>query len=294
MTTIYGFYKSLMRELNVPNHEDAYGKIISEDYEFHKYYYGLNQNQIGGGNTIKYVYGDHNFIIHQIEEDDRTTFSIYNNSDDESNESCMVLFLPRKDNYIYVETISYYENCSFPVMPKTKGGSLLLKTMLSFVDSIKNKYKLRYIQLRDTSGFACHRDKTSTHIANLYMLTRGDTWYGKYGFVPFNLDKRQIDIDLLADYKTNQRLVKLVKVKYTNIRDYLIKASYKPHLKRYTEKMIDKMIRAYNDRPIMDFFKDFTEKYDVSCDMFNAIYKDVMTEIGLVDFYGKTFYLPLV
>lgn len=296
MVHIYKFYTTLLEKLNVPNHIDIYGKIINEDYEFYKYYFQLNNTeQFGGGEpiTIKYNYDKYTFNIHQIDETDRTSFSIYNNDNDDIGDARMLIFIPKKENYVYIETISYYQNCSTPSMPKTKGGTLLLKTTLKFIDDIKLKYNLKYIQLRDTSTFVCRKNAIKTPISNLYMLTRGDTWYGKYGFIPFDPNNKQIDIDNLVNYKTNQKLVKLVKVKYTNLKSFMTKASYKKHLKQYNEKIINEIFEAYNDRSIKDFFKDFISNYDSTCDMFNEIYKDLMDEVGIVDLYGKTFYKPI-
>lgn len=292
MSFIYNFYINLLNQLQVPNHESVYGQLINEDFEFYKSYATINK-QIGGSKKIKYKYNNYNFTIFQSEEPDRISFSIHNKNNEESPEVCVLLFIPKKDKYVYLETISYYQNCSTVEMPKSKGGSLLLKTVLSFIDEIKPKYDLQYIQLRDTSTFTCHKDNKKTPICNLYMLTIGETWYGKYGFIPFDPIIKQPNIDILVDYKTNQKLVKLVKVKYTQLKKYLKMASTKPHLKKYNEKIINDIFEVYNDRTVQDFFKDFINKYDERCDMFNEIYKQIMNEIGIVDLYNKVYYKPL-
>lgn len=295
MTHLYNFYNNLLDKLNVPNYIDVYGKIINEDFEFYNQYFKINQKlQLGGGKTtnIKYSYDNRIFTIFKVEEDDRISFSIYNKSD-ELSDVCMMMFIPKKDNYIYLETISYYDNCSVPEMPKTKGGSLLLKLTLKYIDEIRDKYDLKYIQLRDTGNFTCHQIKKKTPICNLYMLTRGDTWYGKYGFTPFDPVTKQPNYDVLVDYKLNQKLVKIIKVKHTQIYQYVKKASYKPQFKNFTNQIINKIFDAYNERTIQDFFKDFINNYDERCDIFNEIYKDVMSEIGMVDLYNKVYYRPL-
>ena len=98
-------------------------------------------------------------------------------------------------------------------MPKTKGGSLLLIATLAFINTIKDKYNLKYIQLKDNSAFYC-KNVLRSSIANLYMF--------KYGFMPFNTDTYSFDVAKLVDYKINQKIIKIIKVKHTNIKNYLL------------------------------------------------------------------------
>ena len=299
MTDINNFYYKLFEKLNVPRANDIFHKVLFEDFEFFEKYAKTRntdeniQKQQGGAKQTIFKNGKYTFNIYKVKDNDRISFSIHDNNNEKSVDTCMIMFIPRHEHYVYVQTISYYKNCSYPEMPKTRGGSLLLDTIIKFTQSIKDKYKLTHIQLRDTSNFTCRLDKEKTPICNLYMLTRGDTWYGKYGFVPYNPTKNEIDIDTLVDYKTNQKLVKLVKVKHTNLKEYMEKASYSKDVKGYTKQLINTIINEYNNSSLQTFFKDFISKYDTRCDMFNKIYKEIMVEVGIVDLYGKIYFLQL-
>ena len=298
MAYIHDYYKKLFNDLHIATNDISYSDIIHEDFEFYKSYADLTHPQrlqIGGEKPkkIKYKYDEYTFTIYQRDDVKSISFSIDNKGNDESTEACMVLFIPYNDSYVYLQSISYYNDCSIPSMPKTQGGSLLLNATLNFIDDITSKYNLKYIQLRDTSNFTCHKDKKNTPVCNLYMLTRGDIWYGRYGFIPFDPNTKQMDIDGMVNYKLNQKLVKLVKVKHIDMYNYFIKASHQKNFKKYNEKIINGIVDAYKDRSIQDFFKDFINKYDERCDMFNAIYKDVMDEIGMVDLYGKVYFKVL-
>lgn len=290
---IHSFYHKLFEELHVPQTNDIFHKLMFEDFLFYdKYSKSRNFNkQHGGSREITFKNGKYTFTIYKVKDDDRLSFSIYNYNNEEVGDACVVLFIPIKEKYVYLDAISYYDNCAFPGMPKSRGGSLLLDTTLKFIDTIKNKYKLSYIQLKDNSFFTCHLDKQVTPMATLYMLTRGNTWYGKYGFIPFDPVRKEIDINTLVDYKTNQKLVKLVKVKHTGIRDYMKRSSR--FVKGYSDKLIDSIMSNYSDMSLQKFFEDFIKKYDTRCDMFNAIYKDVMEEVGIANLNNKTYYLPL-
>ena len=296
--TVYSFYNNLLKKLNVKDSNNITSHIIHQDFEFYKYYFSLsNKQQEAGGDNVKeidYEYENYTFKIYQIEEDDRISFSVYNQNNTQSPDICALLFIPKRDYYVYLETISYYTNCNIPSMPKTKGGSLLLNMILQFINDIKSKYKLKYIQLKDNSHFTCNQDNERTPISNLYMLTRCNTWYGKYGFIPFDPVKKGVDIDVLVDYKINQKLIKLIKVKHTHLSDYLTVAINRLNLKeQFSKQTIKKIFDAYNERSIQDFFKDFMKRYDQRCHIFNLIYKEVMNEIGMIDLYGKIYYKTL-
>jgi len=185
----------------------------------------------------------------------------------------------------------------------------MLHMTLDFINSIKQKYDLKYIQLRDTSTFTCKINKkdSKTNMCDLYMLTRGQTWlaacslslseYGKYGFIPFNPDRnnKSIDIDGLVKYKLNQQLVDTIKIKYTNLKKYLLTASKKLNITdSFSEKSIDKIIEIYNDKSIKEFFSYFMKKYDSTCHIFNEIYLDFMKDVGMQNLHSQVYFLPLV
>ena len=322
MPTIYSYYYSLLKNLNIPYYDKASHEIIHSNYEFYNKYAILNGNKQSGGGLnkpFKYKYKDYTFIIHQEDEEHSISFSIYNNDNKTKNETCMIAFVPKAENYVYLESISSYDNCSvlevhehfieclasqgslhsqFVLANKASRlanncfSCLLLEASLQFFKDIQSTYNLKYIQLRDTSKFSCPTDGKKTSIANLYMLTRGETWYGKYGFIPFDPETKQIDIDTLVDYKTNQRLVKLVKVKYTNLRQYIEIASNITKLEKY-KKNIPALFNVSDNMSIQDFFKIFIKDYDKQCSIFNEIHKKLMDEIGIVDLSNKVYYKPL-
>ena len=196
MAHIYKYYSSLFKRLNIINYQTVYPKIIQEDFEFY-----MNYANFGGTKQstkkFKYSNGKYTFIIHQDIDSEHITFSIMCDDID----IYMLMFIPINKNYVYLQSINYYENCSFPEMPKTNEGTLLLKTTLNFIKSIKDRYNLKYVQLMDNSVFNCKTDKQNTPLSNLSMLTRGHTWYGKYGFVPFDTINETLDIDGIVNYR---------------------------------------------------------------------------------------------
>ena len=179
-------------------------------------------------------------------------------------------------------------------MPKTKGGSLLLRLCIKFIKELKNKYDLTHIQLKDNSFIYCKQSKTTIDFDSFYMLTHGNTWYGKYGFVPYDPEQETLDIDKLVSYKLNQKLVNIVKVGCINIRPLIEKAVTKFKLDNvFTYNFINKMMKKYEDKPLQFFMNDLVKEYDHTCGIFNEIYKNVMEQAGMINLHGNTYYLPL-
>ncbi|AYV81582.1 MAG: hypothetical protein Harvfovirus43_4 [Harvfovirus sp.] len=303
--TKFGYYAQLFRRLKVPQSAKVVDTVIPGEREFYDGYAPKYCNkpgydargQIGKGNTktIIYKFEGYKFEINEdIEkEGERYAYSIINR-DDES--ICMLIFVPFNDNYAYIDNISYFSGCAMNAMPKSRGGSLMLQVTLNFIELVlKKKYSLKFIRLRDTSYFRCAETKKTIDFDSLYMFTHGSTWYGKYGFVPYSVDDKRTDCELLSDYKLNQKLVRAIPLKSTNVEQYVFEQLKNPKVgKRITKEVMIKIFKNYNDRPIIDFFRDFLRHYDKSCGVFSMIYKRVMKDIGMVDLHGKTYYKKLV
>ena len=130
------------------------------------------------------------------------------------------------------------------------------------------------------------------------MLTNGETWYGKRGFIPFNPLKQKIDIEKYASYKLNRKLVDIIKVKHVeDLKELLKKANNILKIKYPENQLIDyeklKTFIANNKNvSIRKFMKDFAKLFDVTCGYCSLIYKDIMKNIGLVDLHQTTYFLP--
>ena len=126
------------------------------------------------------------------------------------------------------------------------------------------------------------------------MLSRGDTWYGKRGFIPFDPNKEMIDVENYVKYRINSKLVNVIKIKCTNIKIYFEKAILKLNMnKKYDEQHINALFKKYADKSIREFMYDLTIKYDKTCDIVGLIYKDIMEEIGITNLHGISYFLEL-
>lgn len=128
------------------------------------------------------------------------------------------------------------------------------------------------------------------------MFTHGNTWYGKYGFIPYDSTNNKIDIENFVNYKVNQKLVNIIKLRYTNIKEYIKDAIQQLKL---TEKIppdkLYKMFEIYDDKPIKDFFSSFLYdlNYGYTCAVFEKIYLKIMKDLDMENLHGKTYYIPI-
>ena len=156
---------------------------------------------------------------------------------------------------------------------------------------MKDHYKYNKIILQDNSYKKCH--DFNIELCKMYTLMYGDTWYGKYGFLPakdYSIDKIKF-----KKYEKNKSIMGNIKMK-----DF-------PELKQYLEnsfesvknagniiankKMIMKLYDKYYQKNILlkNFIKIFLEDYDKSCLLFYSFYESLYDDLGLADFYKQSY-----
>lgn len=130
--------------------------IIITNNIFYKKFISKNENQIGGHKTINFTHDKKIYKIDHYEETDRYTYVLTPTTRDDGR-SCFIIFIPKNEiiKYAYIENISSYQDCSHV--------GYLLQIILEFINSIKNKHELKYIQLQDNSSYLCK---------NIYANTR--------------------------------------------------------------------------------------------------------------------------
>jgi hypothetical protein len=287
---MFEYYKKLFEQLHVP--QNIIYKIIPNQLIFYKKYANKEINgMIGGSKIINYTYTNYKFKIYNYEEDDRITFAIHDDSNEEK-QYCVLLFIPlyEKVRYVHIETISNLNKCAVNGMPKIKGGSLLLKTTLSFINSIKELYKLKFVHLLDNSMIFCKLSETKIELDNLLILTTGDTWYGKYGFIPYDEDKMSTDIEKYTEYIVNQKLVDRIKIRNTDIISIIINTIKKFNKYETKYDISYDFFEKYKNHTVKKFFSEFMKDYDNKCELFSVIYKKVMDEIGIYNLHNMSYY----
>jgi len=103
---------------------------------------------------IKFVYNNHKIIFNKINYVDQIHFSL--NTLDYKRE-CLVIILSeneiqnnkKKTMCADINQISMYNNCPLVGKMYNGGGTMLLKIAIEFIKSIKKKYNITIIQIKD-------------------------------------------------------------------------------------------------------------------------------------------------
>jgi len=318
----------ILKRLNICN-----SRVIADDFFMNDHFETLEfcnmlSNQLGGNDKIpkkvnivkvksvlideednatgisffrKYKFENniYTFIVHKYEYNDKITYSVFNN-DNKNDSECVLILYMKKGEYCVIESIGSFEKChskdSHIGMNYTRTGTLLLKFTLDLIESyLVKEYKIKYIRLKDNSNKICKYVNETIDLDSFYMFTHGDTWYGKYGFVPF--DNKKTDELREIEYKKNQNIVKNTLVGNVDLKNVFWKASTELNnfLKKeaISEKTIEKLLSKYADKTIMEFMTILLQKYDVYCSFFFFLYKPLMKKLKMTNLHGITYWKQL-
>jgi len=190
----------------------------------------------------------------------------------------------------YVQDLYYYGDCVRTGLVYPGGGSILMKMIISFLKENKKQLDIEKIQLKDNSTLFCESKKIKIDLALLHTFVFGTTWYGKYGFMPYDYENDKIHDANIVLYGRNKKLIETILVKNTKIKEYL-KNSVKMEKLENKTKNIDVMLKDYGDKTVSVFIKDFMKNFQKGCALFSHFYRLLAVDIGITNFYGQSFIL---
>jgi hypothetical protein len=209
-------------------------------------------------------------------------YTLYKSNDVSTRPECIIVMVNKKEKVSAIHNLSYDDKCFTSNNKKyiATNGSSLLKIALKLIDDIKDHYQLISVELIDNAKKKCE-NKKNIELWAIYMLTHGDTWYGKYGFVPKDDDKKIL-------YQKNKKKMKKLLVTDTDIMDIL---------KIYSKKTgydgiynnIDNMIKEYKNDKVTTLFMSLLMNYDNTCELFYYMYYSVMKNIGLYNLFNISY-----
>ena len=206
------------------------------------------------------------------------------------NDECVTVIIDIENKVAVLHNMSYYENGAYEGLKKPGGGSKLLRFTLNLILNYKDKYNINKILLKDNSFLYCNSCSETIKLAQLRMITHGQTWYMKYGFMPYDSNLQKPSKDLLRNIKLNNKLLDKMKVSDINIIDLCHKAIKKENL-NLNMNNIKIIIDKYPY--VIAFVKRLLNEYDKYCCIVLYIMKRLYGPGGLYDFHGKVFYLDV-
>ena len=236
--------------------------------------------------TIDISYNKINYRFNIVYTKYLNTYKLYQlNSKQESIPTCIVINIEKNPkeikNICHIQSIEYNKNC-MPRFELNNKGSTLLKIGLKLINTIKDRYKIHIIDLKDNSIKNCNGKEIK--LSMMLTLLTGTTWYDKYGFYPknekykefFNENKKIMDKTMLSDVP--------------QLKELIIKAHVKSKSKINLDLIIKNYRKAIDEKTsLKSFLKWFLKEYDNRCDIFYYFYDKLFTELKLIDLYGQTF-----
>jgi hypothetical protein len=235
-------------------------------------------------------YNDINYRFNVVYTKYLNTYKLYQlHSKEESIPTCIVINIEKNikinekqiDNICHIQSITYNKNC-MPRIELNNKGTTLLKIALKLINTIKDRYKIKVIELTDNSKKNCGGKEIK--LSTMLTLLTGTTWYGKYGFYPKDIDYREY-------FDENKKIMnKTMLSDVPQLKEMIIRA----HKKSKSKIDLDRILKSYNialneKASLKSFLNWFLKDYDNRCDIFFYFYHDLYTELKMKDLYGQTF-----
>jgi hypothetical protein len=238
-------------------------------------------------------YNEYQFNIRTLKDTDNNRISIKISS--KTYGFCLLMFIDPNTNYVQIENLSNFPDCAInKMMPYRGGGQILLNVAINFLKLNHNIYKRNRIVLADKSYINCfdmNNKNRTLFLAPLTTLKKGHTWYGLFGFRPFDDLKQKPDNRGLRYYEQNYDKMQRLKVKDNMfIINMILTVEKKYNYGIINRDIIKNIIDNNNDILVKDFIQKILE-IDKLCVIFEKIYIDILRELKLHNFRGELFYL---
>ncbi len=243
-----------------------------------KYYADIIQS--GGAKKIKLEYNSEEFVFRTVGDD---LFVLYSSED----EDCITMNIDITNKMININNISADTNglCFKQITPNK--GTLLLKLAIKFAKKIvKDKiYAIKKIILTDNSHLYCQELKETVKFSDLRMIISGNTFYGKYGFVPINSN------DVIR-YNKNKKILTKLLLKDINFDKYL-KEFVKDGV--HSVDKIKSFINMNMGMKLGEFFNILSNKenFQNNCMLINHLIKKIYSHYNLESLYGMKYEMIL-
>jgi len=229
--------------------------------------------QVGGGSIIMKIKGT-KFNFYKVDFGNSVTYNLHKDNNEQESE-CIIIMVDKENKVANIHNLSYDDKCFTENNVKhiVKSGSSLLAIAIYFVHKIKKHYKITKVEVTDNATKICNENHKPIRIWIMSTLKYGDTWYGKFGFIPKYGDEKN-------DYIENKKLMKNLLVKDTNImniiEEYSKKLGYDDMYKN-----IKKMNDDFKNEKVTTFISSFLNKFDETCELFSEICNKIVKDIGL-------------
>ncbi len=243
----------------------------------------FNYIQNGGNypSKLKVKYNDITFKFEKSKIDD-DNYILYATDDLE----CVSVIINSFDRVAEIHGISNYKTCVNTTFSNESIGTTLLQVTIKMLIKYKNIFNINKIIIVDNSLKKCNN--TNIELSMMKILLTGHTWYGKYGFRPFNSETFDLDIYKNNRYNNNINIMNTITILQANILKY-VKLTKKENI----IKDVEKLVTNYPNYLLTNFITSFLHNYDKTCKYFVLFYQQLFYDIGLTSFRGIVFGLDI-
>jgi hypothetical protein len=215
-------------------------------------------------------------------------YILYNDHNIDNPIDCVIIIMSKIDDTDYyqaeIHSIGNDKSCLHDSVTNISVGSLLLKITLQMLKKYHDKLKIKHVTLTDNSLKFCENIKKSIKLSLMLTLLTGHTWYGKYGFRPFDDDNYDYNKILVNNYNKNIEIINSITMEKSNILKYIELTE-----KKQIIEDVKKLLETNPDMLLKNFLSLFLKDYDKSCKYFYIFYEILYQDIGLFDFHKKLF-----
>lgn len=246
--------------------------------------------------TITYKNVKFKFLVYQ-NKNKHITIKITNKKHIE----CIIIFINSSDRNAIIMNISNEEGCIQEGMIYKEGGKILVQIAIKYLKTYKDKFNINRILLTDRSYVLCTNNiidkskqfvKRNMFLSDLYMLKHGDTWYGKYGFLPYDIVNNKPLQDDIKEYNQSKNIINSTKLKdYIKLYKLIIEADKSLNINYFRENDLKIFMKDNQNTLIKDIIKIMFKKYYPFCIIFEHIKRTIMNDLNIKSFYEKTLYI---
>jgi len=247
--------------------------------------------------TLTYKNIDFKFLVYQNKKK-HITIKITN----KKHIACIIIHINLSDKNALIMNISNEEGCIQEGMIYKEGGKILVQIAIKYLKTYKDKFNINRILLSDRSFVRCTNNisdkskqiKRNMILSDLYMLTHGDTWYGKFGFKPYDIINNEPSRDGIIEYNKSKHEINNTKLKdYQKLYKLIIDTDKLLNINYFKENELKTFMKDNQNTLIKDILKILFNKKFPFCIIFEHIKRTIMNDLNIKSFHEKTLYLDI-
>jgi hypothetical protein len=255
--------------------------------------FGLLEKQLnGGGKNLTIEYNNEHFIFTKL-DDDYTTIMSYILQAQNKDTECVIISIDKESNTASIDNLST-DDLQCTKQQITYVGTFLVELTIKLIKKYKDKFNIKKLLLTDHSSLYCNKIKKTISLADLYTLKHGTTFYGKFGFIPYDSNSNTYNIDsnikLNKKFNKNKKIIKKLLVKDSKLLYYLEKFYMK---EKYDIRKIINYVKDNENKLLSEVIAILSSKdnFNIICEILNYIIPKLFIANHLTSFHNKSFEL---